>query len=132
MDVLIIDRDELVGSILADTLDAEGIPAAVASDEEALRLPSDCAPRVVITGINRGHNEDMTGLKVVSEMRRRWPRLSAVYLASLWPARLRPEMLAARERFLTKPACLAQMAGTVRELLDCSDARIGATQPRSR
>lgn len=85
MDVPIVERDELVGTMLADTLDAEGISAAVTSDEEALKLPDD-EPQVVITGINRGHNEDLTGLKVVSAMRRRWPQLCAVYLAALWPA----------------------------------------------
>jgi hypothetical protein len=40
MDVLIIERDEQMGSVLADTLDSEGISFAVASDEEALNLPS--------------------------------------------------------------------------------------------
>jgi DNA-binding response OmpR family regulator len=52
MEVLIIERDERMGLVLADTLDREGISFAVASDEEALNLPSDDAPRVVITGLN--------------------------------------------------------------------------------
>ena len=43
MDVLIIERDKQMGSVLADTLDGEGISFAVASDEEALNLPSDDA-----------------------------------------------------------------------------------------
>jgi DNA-binding response OmpR family regulator len=118
MEVLIVERDELVGATLADTLDAEGIAAAVTSDDEALKLLPGDAPQVVITGINRGHDEDLTGLKVVSAMRRKWPQLCVVYLAALWPARLRREMLTARERFLTKPVRLAQMSRTVRELLD--------------
>jgi DNA-binding response OmpR family regulator len=109
--------------MLADTLDAEGIASAIASDEEALKLPPDDAPQVVITGINRGHDEDLTGLKVVSAMRRKWPQLCAVYLAALWPARLRREMLGARERFLTKPVRLEQLTRTVRELLDSSLCR---------
>jgi DNA-binding response OmpR family regulator len=41
MEVLIVERDELMGSMLADALDAEGISAAIAVDEEALKLPSD-------------------------------------------------------------------------------------------
>ena len=117
MDVLIIERDQLMGSLLADILDGEGIPVAVTSDEEALTLPPEDAPRVVITRINRGHDEDLTGLKLVSTMRRKWPPLCAVYLASLWPAHLRRGRLAAGERFLTKPVQLAQMIDTVRELL---------------
>jgi CheY-like chemotaxis protein len=71
MDVLIIEGDELVRSVLAETLDAEGIPATVASDEEALKLPSNDAPQMVITGINRGHDEDLTGLEVVAALRRK-------------------------------------------------------------
>ena len=72
----------------------------------------------MITGINRGHNEDLTGLKVVSAMHRKWPQLCVIYLSALWPARLRRKMLAAGERFLTKPVRVAQLTRTVRELLD--------------
>jgi DNA-binding NtrC family response regulator len=118
MDVLIIERDELVRSVLAETLDAEGITATGAADEEALKLLSNDAPQVVITGINRGHDEDLTGLKLVAAMRRKWPQLCAVYLAALWPARLRPEMLGTGERFLPKPVPLSRMIHVVRELLD--------------
>jgi hypothetical protein len=73
---------------------------------------------MVITGINRGHAEDLTGLKVVAALRRKWPQLCALYLAALWPAGLRREMLAAGERFFAKPVPLWQMIRTVRELLD--------------
>jgi DNA-binding response OmpR family regulator len=118
MDVLIIERDEQMGLVLADTLDGEGISFAVASDEEALNLPSDDAPRVIVTGLNRGHYEDQRGLDMVSAMRRKWPQLCALYLAALWPAHLRDGKLAAGERFLTKPVRLAQMTDTVHELLD--------------
>jgi len=120
MDVLIVERDKLVGSMLADTLDAEGVSAVVLPDEEALKLPPAEAPRLIITGINRGHNEDLSGLNLVSTLRRKWPQLAALYLAALWPVRLRREKLAARERFLTKPMRLAQMNRTVRELLASS------------
>jgi CheY-like chemotaxis protein len=118
MDVLIVEHDELMGAVLAETFNAEGISATVASDEEALNLPPDDAPQLVITAINRGHNEDLTGLKVVSALRRKWPQLCVIYLAALWPACLRREMLAkGRERFLTKPVRLAQMIQSVREML---------------
>lgn len=85
MDVLIVERDELVGSRLVETLETEGISATVASDQEALEMRADAAPHLVITGINRGHHEDLTGLIVVAAMRRRSPRLCAIYLAALWP-----------------------------------------------
>lgn len=116
MNVLIVERDEHMGSILADTMDGEGIPFAVASDEEALKLPPDDAPRVVITSLNRGHYEDLTGLELVASMRRKWPQLRVVYLAALWPAHL-PRELATGERFLKKPVRLTQVTDTVRELL---------------
>ena len=116
MDVLIVERDELMGSILADAMDGEGIPFVVASDEEAMKLPPDDAPRVMITGLNRGHYEDLTGLELVADMRRKWPQLCVVYLASLWPVHPRRE-LAAGERFLTKPVRLTQVTDAVRELL---------------
>src|SRR5690242_297228 len=116
MQVLILERDQLVRSVLADTLEAEGISAAVASDEDALELPPDDAPQVVITGMNRGHDEDLAGLKVVAAMRRKWPQFCTVYLAALWPARLDRHALAARERFLAKPVRLTAMIRTVRDL----------------
>jgi DNA-binding NtrC family response regulator len=83
MDVLIIERDEQMGLVLADTLDGEGISFAVTSDEEALKLPPDDAPRMVVTGLNRSHYEDQRGLDMVSAMRRKWPHLCALYLAAL-------------------------------------------------
>jgi DNA-binding response OmpR family regulator len=117
MDVLIVERDELVGAALADMLDAEGMSVSVASDEEALKLPLGDAPQVVITGLNRGHDEDLTGLKVISAIRGKWPQICVLYLAALWPARLRRETLTRRERFLTKPVRLGQMTRIVREFL---------------
>ena len=123
MDVLIVERDELVGSMLTDALDGEGISAAVLSDEEALKLPPEDAPRVVITGMNRTHDEDLTGLKLVSAMRRKWPQVCAIYLAALWPARLPRRALAAGERFLAKPVRLTAMIRVVRELLDSGICR---------
>ena len=123
MDVLIVERDELVGSMLTDVLDGEGISAAVLPDEEALKLPPEDAPRVVITGMNRTHDEDLTGLKLVSAMRRKWPHVCAIYLAALWPARLPRRALAAGERFLAKPVRLTTMIRVVRELLDSGICR---------
>jgi DNA-binding response OmpR family regulator len=135
MDVLIVERDELLGSILTDALDGEGISAVVASDEEALKLPPDDAPQVVITGMNRGHDEDLTGLTLVATMRRKWSGVCAIYLATLWPARL--ASLAASERFLAKPVHLGAMVQAVRELLKSGICRQPAQQdglslPRAR
>jgi DNA-binding response OmpR family regulator len=117
MDVFIVERDELLGNVLAEALAEDGISAAVVPDEKALALPPDQAPIVVITGMNRGHNEDLAGLKVARCMRKKWPTLCIVYLASLWPARLARDVLTAGDRFLTKPFSPTQMVRTVRQLM---------------
>jgi DNA-binding response OmpR family regulator len=62
MDVLIIERDDLIAAVLADSLAEDGVEVAVLHDDkEALTLPQQSAPRVVITGMNR-RGEDMRGL----------------------------------------------------------------------
>jgi DNA-binding response OmpR family regulator len=117
MDVLIVERDELLGTVLVDVLAEDGIAAAVMPDEEALLLPSDQAPIVVITGMNRDHNEDLAGLQVATCMRKKWPTLCIVFLASLWPARLARNVLTAGDRFLVKPFSPTQMVRTVRQMM---------------
>lgn len=123
MDVLIVEPNELVGSMLFDALGAEGISAAILPDDAALELRHAEPPRVVITSMNRGHNEDLKGHTLVSAMRRKWPAVCAVYLAALWPAHLPRRALAAGERFLTKPVQLDAMIRTVRELLSSGICR---------
>lgn len=117
MDVLIVERDELIAATLAGALADEGIDAGVATDDEALALTHAASPHVVITGMNRTHHEDLAGQDVVRTLRRKWPALCVVYLAALWPARLQWSALAAGERFLSKPVPLTKMICTVQELL---------------
>jgi DNA-binding response OmpR family regulator len=117
MDVLIVERDELLGAVLADALAEDGISAAAVPDEKALALPPDQAPLVVITGMNRGHNEDLAGMKLARCLRKKWPTLCIVYLASLWPGRLGRDVLTAGDRFLEKPLAPTQMVRTVRQLM---------------
>jgi hypothetical protein len=38
---------------------------------------------VVITDMNRGHDEDLAGLEGVTAMPRKWPQFCTVYLAAL-------------------------------------------------
>jgi DNA-binding response OmpR family regulator len=117
MDVLIVERDELIASVLADALSEDGIDTATVSDEdEALIACRAQTPRVIITGINR-RDEDMKGLGLGRSLQKRWPWLSVVYLAALWPFRLQRGALGIRERFLTKPVAMRSLVGTVRELL---------------
>jgi DNA-binding response OmpR family regulator len=115
MDVLIVERDELVGGVIADALAVDGIFAKVVSDkEEALAVASNDVPHVVITGINRS-DEDMKGLEIGRDMHARWPGLAIVYMAALWPVRLK--RLCLYERFLTKPLHVSSLINTVRGLL---------------
>ena len=59
MDVLIVERDELIAEVLSDALSADGISVAIMpNEEEAMRACRDGSPRVVITGINR-RSEDI-------------------------------------------------------------------------
>jgi CheY-like chemotaxis protein len=89
MDVLIVERDELIGTVLADALDQDGLTATLVPDEqEAFDLPPHDAPRVVITGMNRGHNEDMAGLHIARALRKKWPGIAVIYIAALWPVHL--------------------------------------------
>jgi CheY-like chemotaxis protein len=110
MDVLIVERDELIGTVLADALDQDGLTATLVPDEqEAFDLPPHDAPRVVITGMNHGHNEDMAGLHIARALRKKWPGIAVIYMGALWPVRLHRCALAVRERFLAKPVPLAKM-----------------------
>ena len=89
MKVLIVERDELVAEVLAKALTEHGISSATARDDTAAAVLSGPeAPHVVITSINR-QQEDMAGLQMVRAWQRRSPLLRAVYLAALWPTRLR-------------------------------------------
>lgn len=73
MDVLIVERDELIAATLAGALADEGIDAGVATDDEALALTHAASPHVVITGMNRTHHEDLAAQDVVRTLRRKWP-----------------------------------------------------------
>ena len=117
MDVLIVEQDELLAEVLADALSDASLDVTIVTDDRNVvgRCEHD-VPGVVITSINR-HGEDMAGLHLVRAMRRRWPRLSAVYMAALWPAQLDCTTLALRERFLPRPVPMKKFVQTVRELL---------------
>ena len=114
MDVIIVERNELLATVLADALADEGIDAAVVpDDEEALAACQPDMPQVVVTGINR-RRDDMRGLQFGRAIRNRCPLLAIIYMAALWPAQL---VLDKRERFIAKPMVMAALIRTVRELL---------------
>jgi DNA-binding response OmpR family regulator len=117
MDVLIVERDDLVAEILVDALTDDGITASVVrTEQDAARIPEGDLPSVVITGMNRSA-EDMKGMETARRLCSRWRCLGIIYMAALWPVRLREEALMVTERFLAKPVSMTKMTGTVRELL---------------
>jgi DNA-binding response OmpR family regulator len=123
MDVLIVERDELLAEVIAAALIDDGITVTVVSDEQrALAIFAETGPHVVITGMNRS-NEDMKGLAAAHTLRARWPAVGVVFMAALWPARLCRNALSARDRFLTKPVRMATMTHAVRELLSADPGR---------
>ena len=113
MDVLIVERDELVAEFLATALADDGLSAGILYTEQDVEAVDD-PPRVVVTSINR-KGEDLKGLAAGRDLCRRWRCVGVVYLAALWPAKLRA--LSPRERFLEKPLSLPRMTAAVRELL---------------
>ena len=106
MDVLIVERDELVAEILVDALTDDGLTASVVrTEQDAAGLPEDDLPSVVITGMNRSA-EDMKGMETARRLCSRWRCLGIIYMAALWPVRLRQEALMVTERFLAKPVSM--------------------------
>jgi DNA-binding response OmpR family regulator len=117
MDVLIVERNVLVADILVDALTDDGLTASVVpTEQDAAALREDDLPSVVITGMNRSA-EDMKGMETARRLCSRWRCLGIIYMAALWPVRLRQEALTVTERFLAKPVSMAKMTDTVRELL---------------
>ena len=115
MDVLILERDAMVAEVFADALAEEGIEAEIIGDDkDAVAACDPDAPQVVITRINRTQ-EDLRGKQIVQDMRNRRPRLAAIFMAAVRPAKL--GVLGKRETFLAKPVSMAKFVRTVRELL---------------
>jgi DNA-binding NtrC family response regulator len=114
MDVLIVEQNELLATVLADALADEGIDAAVVpDDDDALATCQPDMPQVVVTGINR-RRDDMRGLQFGRAIRKRCPLLAVIYMAALVPTQA---ALNRHERFLTKPVAMKTLIQTVRELL---------------
>jgi|SRR5689334_22516246 DNA-binding NtrC family response regulator len=115
MNVLIVERDTMMAEVFADALAEQGIEAEIIGDDkDAVAACRPDSPQVVITSINR-RQEDLKGCAIVRAMRDRCPRLSAIFMAAVRPAR--PHVLGKRERFLAKPVSMVQFVRTVRELL---------------
>jgi DNA-binding response OmpR family regulator len=115
MKVMIVEKNDLLAEVFVTALAEEGIQSEViVNDDAAIAACKQDEPQVVITGINRAQ-EDMRGWRMARKMRRRCPRVAVLFMAALWPARMRA--LGCRERFLLKPVALEKFVKTVQELL---------------
>ncbi len=113
MRVLLIEDDELIRMMVADSLQDDGIEVdAVSNAEDGLvLLGSGQVCDVLVTDINLGAGLD--GLALAGSVRARYPAISVVFVSG------RPEVpagMASRDRFLQKPFTPRQLVQTIEEL----------------
>ena len=116
MDVLVVEDEVLVRTVVTEGLTDDGLAVAEApSGEAALALAQAAgAPDVVVTDVNLG--DGMDGLTLAEEAHRRWPHAGVVIMTGN-PAYVGDRLLGPQERFLTKPFGNARLVSTVRELM---------------
>jgi|SRR5689334_22183386 CheY-like chemotaxis protein len=115
MQVLLIEDDPLLRSILSDTLGAEGMDVSgLANAEDALiLLGAGQVPDVLVTDINLGAG--LNGYDLAEVARARHPDVEVVLISGAMPEEgLRP--LRRHERFLSKPFSPATLATAIREM----------------
>ena len=114
-DVLVLDDDPFVLSLLVDFLDDEGFAVGRASSsDEALQLFDTASPpKVLVTDFNL--RERQTGLDVAREFRKRAPNLPVIFITGR-PDFLRNHQLDAKQRLLHKPFKLESLAASIRDL----------------
>lgn len=105
--ILVVDDEEEVREILADTLEDFGYAVLTAANaEEALRvLACNGGVALVITDVRM---PGMSGLELADEVRRRWPGLKVVLISGYFVPPQAPQ------RFLKKPFHLKELASLVR------------------
>jgi CheY-like chemotaxis protein len=116
--ILVVDDEEEVREILAETLQDFGYAVlTAASGEEALPLlVSDRGVGMVITDVRM---PGMSGLELADEIRRRWPMVKVVLISGYFMPQAEPR------RFLKKPFHMKDLASVVR-------SEIGAPLQRCR
>jgi len=105
--ILVVDDEEEVRDILAETLEEFGYAVATAgSGEEALRsLTGSCGFSMVITDVRM---PGMSGLELSAEIRRRWPDVKVLLISGYFQP---PEV---PQRFLRKPFHMKELASILR------------------
>lgn len=120
MDVLLVEDEPLIRTLLWEVLQDAGLEVAEASNAEAalsvavpVAGPED-PPAVVVTDVDLGRGMD--GIALAREARRRWPGVGIVFMTGR-PSNLDGHALGARDRFLPKPFLPDALVGTVRGLM---------------
>ena len=116
MRILLVEDNELVRTLLAETLSEAGHDVTEASDPlEALSLLGTIGPSgVVISDIDLG--AEQTGLDVAAAAHRMWPDVQ-VMLISGRPANQTGREPDLRDRFLQKPFSGPRLLRAVEELV---------------
>jgi CheY-like chemotaxis protein len=114
MRVLLIEDDEIVRSVLSETLDGDGFEVdGLANAEDALiLLGAGQVPDVLVTDVNLGSG--LNGFDLADLARARHPDVEVILISGTTPDL---ERRAARlhERFLQKPFAPEQLAAKIRE-----------------
>ncbi len=108
--ILVVDDEEDVRDIIAETLEDFGYAVlTAASGEEALPvLVRDGSVVMVITDVRM---PGMSGLELADEIRRRWPKVKVVLISGYFLPQGEPQ------RFLKKPFHLKDLTSMVRSEL---------------
>ncbi len=105
--ILVVDDEEEVREILAETLQDFGYAVVTAaSGEEA--LPLLVRDRGVVMVITDVRMPGMSGLELADEIRRRWPKVKVVLISGYFLPQAQPQ------RFLRKPFHMQDLASMVR------------------
>lgn len=119
MDVLLIEDNVLVRTVLAEMLDDAGLTVAELDDGEALfndaQVPALDQPRVIVTDVDLGRGCH-DGVEVAAQARRRWDNIGVVFITGR-PSSLHGHALGRRDRFLPKPFAGSSLVRTVAGLL---------------
>ena len=121
-DVLILDDEEVVRSVLVDLLEDQGLNVcAVGTPAEALDialLPDGCT--LLLTDIDLGVHE-IDGFGVAERVRLVRPALPVLFISGR-PWKLAEHQATDNDRLLAKPFRMSALLGAVQQLLARADA----------
>lgn len=117
-DVLILDDEPLLCTMITDLLDDEGLTAASAyTANEALDVLRIPGARVLIADKHLGSEAPSDGFAFASEAMRLYPSLGVVHVSSDIAGLLRNRRSTPRERAVPKPFLPDELVEAVRDLL---------------